>query len=93
MVPEILSLEKRLDVLGRAEPGRVVSHQKWILHKKRKILVPIRPLYDQWRNFRNILGGANVEKMNRRLKFRINLHAMINFNFSYLYYSLGPFEL
>ena len=32
MVPEILSLEKRL-----GGPGRAVSHQKWILHKKKKI--------------------------------------------------------
>ena len=44
-VSEILSSEKRL---GRAGSGRAVSHQKWILHEKRRILVPIRPLYDDF---------------------------------------------
>ena len=45
VVLEILSLEKRL--------GRAVSHKKWILHEKIRILVPIRPHYD---NFFKVLG-------------------------------------
>ena len=81
-------------------PAGLGTSRKWLGHEVgrtfggrwRLALEKFYTRIHQWRNFRNLLGGANLEKINRCLKFIIHFYAMINFHFSYSHSSLSPFE-